>query len=82
MINLVIFRITCISVDSRLWCLHITSMMSNRSFIGMLVCMLDMLNDAIFRPGAHGISAKSFITCTELRTCMRMGAGCMSLAYS
>jgi hypothetical protein len=41
----------------------------------MLMCILDMLSDATFRPGTHGISAKSFITCIELRKLYVYGSG-------
>jgi hypothetical protein len=41
----------------------------------MLVYVLEISSDAIFRLGTHGMSAKSFIKCTELGTLYVYGSG-------
>ena len=62
-------------MDSRLWFLHIISRMANNSFTGMLLYILEISSDAIFRPRTHGMSVKSFINYTELRTLHAYGSG-------
>jgi hypothetical protein len=64
-INLVKRNISCLIDGSKSSFLHVFSMMSNNSFVGMFVYMLDMSNDANLSSGVHGMFSKSFISCTE-----------------
>jgi len=64
-INLVKHRISCLCVGSKPLLMHVLSIMSNNSFMGMFVYMLEMSSDANLRTGVAGMFAKSFISRTE-----------------
>ena len=62
MINLVILRISCVSMFSKFCFIHSISLMFNRSSVGMLVYMFEMSSGAILKFGTKRICDKSFIS--------------------
>lgn len=77
-IKLVIRRTSHINVGSNLLFLHVISMMFNNSFVGMFEYIFEMLSDVSLSSGTQGMSARSFIRCTEFGTLKAFGSGMYS----
>jgi len=74
-IKLVIRKTSCIRVGSNLLFLHLTSMMSNNSFVEIFEYTFETSSDASLSSGTKGMSAKSSIRCTEFGTLKAFGSG-------